>query len=169
MLAPPSYEESMRSPSENESRHQLPNIQHQHREDISVDDIEGEEFTFSHNVHQTRPRRLIPIQRNLQIPHGSLVNHDRSLSSHPGVPKWPWTETRRMAITGPQGVNTLPEVELVSRLSSLPISQELDPMRLGPRAVPTKCSHCHHYIVTKIEATFGAFACLSSSVLCCFG
>ena len=162
MLPPPSCEDSVKSSSE--VFHHLPNIQHQHREDIRVDDIEGEEFQFS-NHHQSRPRRLIPIQRN--IPE-MVVNHDQSLSSHPGVAKWPWTETRRMAI-GPQGFNTLPDVELVTRLHNLHISQELDSMMLGPRAVHTKCSHCQHYIVTKTEATFGTFACLSSSVLCLLG
>ena len=163
MLAPPSYEGSVRSSSE--IPRPLPNIQHQHREDISLDDFEEEEFQFPNNIHQTRPRRLIPIQRNPHTIAGTATDHGQS---HPGVPKWPWTETRRMAI-GPTGLTTLPEVELVSSLNNLPIIRELDPVVLGPRAGHTKCSHCQHYIVTKTEATFGAFACISSSLLCFFG
>ena len=86
-------------------------------------------------------------------------------------------ETHGLGVTQGEAELPMPGVETVTTgvrgvtiLHSLPVSVDLDPgRRLGPRAVHTQCPHCRHFIITRTEATFGLFACISSGLCCLSG
>ena len=83
-------------------------------------------------------------------------------------------ETRGLCVTQSEaplpGVETETGVRGLTILHSLPVSVDLDPgRRLGPRPVHTQCPHCRAFIITRTEATFGLFACLSSGLCCLSG
>ena len=145
-------------------------------------------MNHSDNFKYIKPRRLSPISRNSRVTSlgtGSLklgeVNPNFSDETSTGDNhfKWPWTRSRRMAVSENSSslinrdLSLIPVVDtsssIVSVFQSIPVSRDLDEKCLGSRPAYTRCNHCQEYIVTKTESTVGVFACLSSSIICLFG
>ena len=61
------------------------------------------------------------------------------------------------------------DTSTVTVLHTIPLTVEMEDLRLGPRPLHTQCPHCAFFIITKTEPQLGLFVCLSSSLLCCLG
>ena len=141
--------------------------------EISVDDVE-DDVQMSHNyVDHPKPKKLTRRQSErlgeINQVHDNLATpseaHRIAVSS---------VETSGLCVTQSEaslpGVETVTGVRGLTILHSLPVSVDLDPgRRLGPRPVHTQCPHCRAFIITRTEATFGLFACLSSGLCCLSG
>ena len=52
---------------------------------------------------------------------------------------------------------------------SIPVNVDIHEKLIGPKPANTQCPECAHFILTKTEPAFGAFACLSSGLFCVLG
>ena len=145
--------------------------------DISVDDVEDDVQMSPNYVDYPKPKKLTrrqserlggfnQVHENLATPSETRSQTRIAVSSS--------VETSGLCVTQSEaslpGVETVTGVRGLTILHSLPVSVDLDPgRRLGPRPVHTQCPHCRAFIITRTEATFGLFACLSSGLCCLSG
>ena len=129
-----------------------------------MDDVEDDIHTSPNFVDHHKPKKF-------NVGDSRVSSSEAHLERRIAVSS---VETRGLSVTqseaGMPGVETVTGIRSLAILHSLPLSVDLDQgRRLGPRAVHTQCPHCQAFIVTRTEAIFGLFACLSSGLCCLSG